>query len=642
MATGLDGARDLNQTKFFSELSPVWRNLLVLFLPWALLIVLVSNLLYDRLLDVRLAPMQHVQQATLGEGLNFLNRRLASLRDNLMFLARQPLLNKALSSQTPADIQVLGQLFQQFSSSAKIYDQIRWIDETGQERVRIDYDDGVAHVVDAAHLENRSDRYYFVETMNLSEGAFYLSRFDLAGEPGNLTVPDKPTMRAGTPIFDNQHRPRGVLLLNYLGRDTLQRLKDVAERQSGSMTLVDHEGYWMLAPEGEPTWGFMRGQPDATLASRYPDTWQRMQESRSGQFSDAAGLWNYIRFDPRERTEFNSATPKQAEYWYLVSLIPERNLHNLRLTVLGQMLLFAVVMLGLGLMVALRLALAEGERNIARQALESSSVRLSMSNQELQQSLEQLKRTQNALIQAEKLSSLGTMVAGVAHELNTPIGAASMAASTLDKHTQEIAGSFAQGLQRSALERYLQRSTEGLAMITGNLARMAQLTRAFKQLASDRASTERRVFDLVALVDEVLLVLNARLKNSDHQVQLLLPDNLVLDSYPGALGQILQNLIDNALIHAFEPGQEGKILVRGYRDVQARVCVIEVQDNGRGMNEEVLSKVFDPFFTTRRGQGGTGLGLHITHQLSVDVLGGQLEVRSIEGEGTSFTLRLPL
>ncbi|PKL97226.1 MAG: hypothetical protein CVV17_12470, partial [Gammaproteobacteria bacterium HGW-Gammaproteobacteria-7] len=167
-------------------------------------------------------------------------------------------------------------------------------------------------------------------------------------------------------------------------------------------------------------------------------------------------------------------------------------------------------------------------------------------------------------------------------------------------------------------------------------------TRAFKQLASDRASTERRSFDLVELVREVMLLFTPKLKQSLHQVRLELPEQLVLDSYPGPLGQILQNLVDNALTHAFEPDSQGLVTVRVEYDRPKHQCLIEVLDNGCGIASEVLGKIFDRFFTTRRGRGGTGLGLYITHQLAVDVLGAELQVRSAPGQGTQFSLRLAL
>ncbi|MFZ3153930.1 sensor histidine kinase [Pseudomonas sp.] len=618
---------------------PVRRNLLLLFVPWTLLILLLMALLYERLLDARLEPLLRDQQISLNEGGGVLNRHLATLRGNLQFLTQQPLLAEVLRDPSADNRRALSQLFIEFARSSAVYDQIRWLDERGAEQVRVDWLDGQPQVREQAHLHNQAQHYYFVETMNLPQGAFYLSRFDLNADSGAVERPLKPTLRGAEPIFDGEGKRRGILILNYLGQVLLQRLAEVSKLYGNNLTLVDHEGYWMLAADAQDAWGFALGKPEATLASRFPDSWRRMQAARNGVFSDSAGYWAFNQFDPYQR---GNKTVETGERWLLVSHLPGQQVQALRMAVLWQVLLFVCVMLCLGLLVVLRLGLAEFERNQVREALEVSSQALQQRNTELRDTVEQLQRTRGALIQAEKLSSLGTLVAGVAHELNTPIGAASMAASTLDKGNQSLQKSLTEGLQRSALERYVQRNDEGLAIILNSLTRMAQLTRAFKQLASDRASTERRRFDLVELVGEVMLLFTPKLKQSNHRVQLELPQSLMLDSYPGPLGQILQNLIDNALIHAFDSGMNGVVTVRVDHDKVRCECVIEVCDNGDGMSEEVLGKIFDPFFTTRRGRGGTGLGLHITHQLAVGILGAELQVRSAPGQGTQFRLRLPL
>jgi signal transduction histidine kinase len=625
------------RSKLLSQ--PVRRNLLLLFVPWTLLILLLMVLLYERLLDARLEPLLRNQQISLNEGVGVLNRHLATLRGNLQFLTQQPLLAEVLQDPSADNRRALSQLFVEFARSSRVYDQIRWLDERGAEQVRVDWRDGEPLARDQAQLHNQAQHYYFVETMNLPQGAFYLSRFDLNADSGTVEQPLKPTLRGAEPIFDGEGKRRGILMLNYLGQVLLQRLAEVSSSYGNNLTLVDHEGYWMLAADEQNAWGFALGKPEATLASRFPGSWRRMQTARNGVFSDSAGFWAFNQFDPYQRGD---KTLEAGEHWLLVSHMPHEQVQGLRMQVLWQVLLFVCVMLSLGLLVVLRLGLAEFERNQVRQALEVSSQALQESNTELRDTVEQLQRTRGALIQAEKLSSLGTLVAGVAHELNTPIGAASMAASTLDKGNKGVQKSLGEGLQRSVLERFLQRNDEGLAIILNSLARMAQLTRAFKQLASDRASTERRSFDLVELVGEVMLLFTPKLKQSNHRVQLELPQSLQLDSYPGPLGQILQNLIDNALIHAFDSGMNGVVTVRVDLDEMRRECVIEVSDNGDGMSEEVLGKIFDPFFTTRRGRGGTGLGLHITHQLAVDILGAELQVRSAPGQGTQFRLRLPL
>lgn len=627
------------QWRTLRQAKPIRRNLMLLFLPWTLLILLLMVLLYERLLDAKLEPLLRDQQNSLNEGVGVLNRHLSALRSHVKFLTHQPLLTKVLEASTEENVHALSLLFQEFSDSTGVYDRIRWLDEYGTERVRVDLRNGRSEVVGADQLQNKASRYFFVEAMNLPVDEFYLSRFDLSQDFGVLEQPHKPTLRGASAVFDEQGKRRGILVLNYLGQVLLQRLRQVSEAYGGNLSLVDHEGYWMLAADPQDAWGFMLNKADATLANRHPQSWRKMRAERSGVFTDDTGFWAYNYFDPREQ---NGEPQVASEQWLLVSLIPSERVQMLRFEAFWQVLIFVCVMLGLGLAVAVRLAIAEIERDQAQRELESSSQALAHSNGELRETVEQLQRTRGALLQAEKLSSLGTLVAGVAHELNTPIGAASVAASTLHKGSQDVQKSFRDGLQRSVLERFLQRNDEGLAIILGNLTRMAQLTRAFKQLASDRASTERRSFDLVELVREVMLVFAPKLKQSPHQVSLEMPDSLLLDSYPGPLGQILQNLIDNALIHAFEPGMQGLVKVRVDHDVLVRSCLIEVTDNGVGMSADVLAKIFDPFFTTRRGRGGTGLGLHITHQLAVEILGADLQVRSTPGQGTQFCLRLVL
>ena len=619
--------------------APVRRNLLLLFLPWALLILLLTLLLHERLLDAKLAPLLRDQQSSLNEGGGVLNRHLATLRGNLQFLIRQPLFADVLAYPSADNRDALGQLFIEFARSTELYDQIRWLDETGIEQVRVDWLEDSPVLRDYAQLQNKADYYYCVEAMSLGKGSFYLSRFDLNKEYGVVEQPLKPTLRSAAPVFDGAGKRRGILVLNYRGHALLQRLSQVSASYGGNLTLVDHEGYWMLAVDPQDAWGFLLGKAEATLASRYPASWQRMKAQNSGVFSDHSGYWAFNHFDPYQRADKSLATSEQ---WLLVSHLPSEQVQGLRAEVLWQVLLFTCVMLPLGLLVALRLGLSEFERDQVRQALEDSSQALQQSNGELRETVEQLQRTRGALLQAEKLSSLGTLVAGVAHELNTPIGAASVTASTLEKATQGVQQSLSDGLQRSVLERFLQRNGEGMTIILNNLTRMAQLSRAFKQLASDRASTERRLFDLVELVHEVMLLFTPKLRQSAHQVILEMPERLQLDSYPGPLGQILQNLIDNALIHAFEPTVHGIVTVRIDHDALRHECVIEVQDNGCGMSEDVLAKIFDPFFTTRRGRGGTGLGLHLTHQLAVDILGAELQVCSALEQGTRFRLRLPL
>lgn len=620
---------------------PLPRNLLVLFLPWSVLIIVLSVQLYDRMLSDRLEPLLDAQTDSLNEGVAVLERHLSSLRGDLQFLSQQPLLKRAIKRASPDSYAALSELLLEFSESRGTYQRIRWLDETGMERVRVDAASGETRAVEAADLQNDSAAYYFVETMHLYRGESYLSRFDLDRQylPNGSIRELIPILRASVPVFSERGERRGILILDYRAERLLGRLQETSVAYGGSLQLLDHEGYWMLGESPEHAWGFMLGKPELTLASQQPLSWRRLLEDQRGSFIDAAGFWAYSHFRPGDK---GAATSNEADHWLLLSHLPADHLRALRWEVLWRVLLFFGVLQGLGLLISVRRAVDEAERLRAEHELYVSSQALAFSNEQLQGTVDQLQRTRRALLQAEKLSSLGTMVAGVAHELNTPIGAASVAASTLEKSSQALQAEMRDGLKRATLERFVQRTDDGLSIISTSLERMAQLTRAFKQLATDRASTERRRFDLRELVDEVILLLQPKLRQSPHRIELDLPKNMMLDSYPGPLGQIVQNLVDNALIHAFDPGVKGVVTVSGKADEANGQYLIEVRDDGRGMSEDVLSKIFDPFFTTRRGQGGTGLGLHITHQLAVDILGAQLDVRSSPGEGSCFSIRLDI
>lgn len=620
---------------------PLPRNLLALFLPWSLLIIVLSLLLYDRMIDDRLAPLLDAQTDSLNEGVAVLERHLSTLRGDLQFLSQQPLLKRAVRQDAEDSDAALSELFAEFSDSRGTYQYIRWLDEQGMERVRVDSHSGKARRVMGADLQSDSAAYYFVETMHLYKGESYLSRFDLERRyrsDGSIES-YVPILRAAVPVFNERGERRGILILDYRAERLLERLRETSVAYGSSLQLLDHEGYWMLGEHPEHAWGYLLGKPELTLASQQPASWRRLHSEQRGSFIDSAGFWAYSHFRPSDAA---LATSNAADHWLLLSHLPARILGELRLQVLWRVLLFFSILQGVGLLISVRRAIDEAERLRAEHGLHVSSRALTASNEQLQRTVEQLQRTRRALLQAEKLSSLGTMVAGVAHELNTPIGAASVAASTLERASREFQVVMREGLKRTTLERFVQRTDDGLSIILISLERMSQLTRAFKQLATDRASTERRRFDLRELVDEVVLLLQPKLRQSDHRIVVEVAPNLLLDSYPGPLGQIVQNLVDNALVHAFDPGVKGVVTVRAEVDEVHGHCVIEVIDNGMGMDAALQNKIFDPFFTTRRGQGGTGLGLHITHQLAVEVLGGELDVASRPGEGSRFTIRFDL
>lgn len=256
------------------------------------------------------------------------------------------------------------------------------------------------------------------------------------------------------------------------------------------------------------------------------------------------------------------------------------------------------------------------------------------------QALTDLRQTQESLVQAERLASLGSLVAGVAHEINTPVGIALTSASVLKAATDDILQAVAtQGVKKSDIMRYLDTANESTRLIMNNAYRAAHLIHSFKQIAVDQTSEARRPFGLKEYIQEIVSSLQPMLKKMPLTLTLDCPVDIVLDSYPGAFAQVITNLTLNCVEHAFGVEDPGVIGIRARLD--GEIVELHVSDDGRGIAPDVLDRIFDPFFTTRRGQGGTGLGLNIVYNLIAKQFAGTITVHSTLGQGTHFTLRFP-
>jgi signal transduction histidine kinase len=266
---------------------------------------------------------------------------------------------------------------------------------------------------------------------------------------------------------------------------------------------------------------------------------------------------------------------------------------------------------------------------------------LAATNRDLQQTLEDLQRTQKQLVLSEKLAALGELVAGVAHEINTPVGVALSAGSTIAEKSRTLNELFAQGeMKRSDLSQYLLDVGEGTEMMLMNLGRASELIRSFKMVAVDQVSENKRFFNIKSYIDEVLLSLRPKLKKTAHRIVVDCATDLMLESYPGAFSQILTNFIINTLIHGFAPDQVGEIRIEVKKNHQN--LEILYSDNGKGMDAEVRDRIFEPFFTTARSQGSTGLGLHIVFNIVTRTLQGTISCESSPGQGTRFFLVVPI
>lgn len=279
------------------------------------------------------------------------------------------------------------------------------------------------------------------------------------------------------------------------------------------------------------------------------------------------------------------------------------------------------------------------ENAIAKRKTEDE---LRASKEKAENALHELNAAQQNLIDAERLAALGGLVAGVAHEVNNPIGISLTVASSFARRTEifEAEVNSGTGLRRSQLEEFVRTSRDAAQQLVSNLHRAGELIQSFKQVAVDRSHAERRQFSLSEATDQIIASLRPALKKASIALSVEVPEGLIIDGYPGSYGQILTNLFLNAANHAFGDGRSGTISIsgrpRGNDDVE-----IIFADDGAGMSPDVQRQAFDPFFTTRRNEGGTGLGLHIVYNLVTQQLGGRMMLDSRLGQGTTFRIIIP-
>lgn len=258
----------------------------------------------------------------------------------------------------------------------------------------------------------------------------------------------------------------------------------------------------------------------------------------------------------------------------------------------------------------------------------------------LKQSIETIKETQEKLMMAEKMASLGTLVAGATHEINTPLGISISSASSLSEKTKRLTGMFEEGaLKKSDFATYLDHTREASAILMSNLQRSADLVQSLKVIAVDQCSEEKREFFVREYLEEIILSLRPKLKRTQHTIETNCPFELSIDNYPGYFSQIVSNLIINSILHGFENIDAGNIMIRA-ESVDENIK-LTYTDNGGGISSDHQHKIFDQYFTTKRGKGGSGLGMHIVHNLVTEKLKGCIKLDSELGKGVEFVIIFP-
>jgi diguanylate cyclase (GGDEF)-like protein len=365
------------------------RYLLTLILPSGLLcLIFVSSLHHEDQVRVR-ENLEAAEELRLVAGARSLIGDFEMITGDIRLMASLPSLARALDKGDAQSLDALTADLVALSASRRLYDQLRWIDESGMERVRVDYVQNQPFVVPVERLQNKAQRYFFIDTMKLAPGEIYVSPLDLNIEQGRVETPLKPTLRLGMPVFDRAGRPRGIVIVNYFGRFLLDKFSDVTEAREGGVrvNLLNRDGYWLVAPQAADEWGFMFGRKEH-FGTRFPEAWTRISAGASGQFEDDDGLWSFITVRPLGAGMASAAGSPLADsggsasigadqyVWKVVSRIPPDMLIRMANRSLGGWILITLLFMGALLAGAFVLARANQRRDAMAESLRTLNRRL--------------------------------------------------------------------------------------------------------------------------------------------------------------------------------------------------------------------------------------------------------------------------
>ncbi|MCB1910067.1 MAG: diguanylate cyclase [Rhodocyclaceae bacterium] len=264
-----------------------------LFLPTATLLAIGAFVHGQGEIDRQIDQLRSRDAQAIGLGAGSLGGRIATISRDLAYLSASNNLRQAVDDPSPGKLADLAEDFAAFARSKAVYDQIRWIDETGIERVRVDLIGGRPEIVPRPRLQDKAQRYYFTDTVKLRPGELFISPLDLNIEQHRIELPHKPMLRVATPLTDSAGRKRGIAIVNYLGRDMLDAFVHQTAAIAGRATMVDRDGYWLKGRTPDDEWGFMFDRPDLSMAARYPAAWQRISADDQGQARLDDGVWTW-------------------------------------------------------------------------------------------------------------------------------------------------------------------------------------------------------------------------------------------------------------------------------------------------------------------------------------------------------------
>ena len=615
---------------FFSRRKPL---LLVCLSGFMIFILLLSWGGYRFFLDNKISQLAWNESEVLSRSATVFSREVGHIKRVTLLLrnsvnARLTSKNQTAFSTDWEDLIV--DEFSQFARTSDLISQVRWIMPNGRERVRINSQAGVITRVDDSQLQDKSDRDYIKNAPHGTENEVYVSALDLNIENKEIIRPFQPTVRGVVKIIGDQS---GFLVVNY-DLSKLFELIRTFSTEEVSLEIVDANGQWVLAADSSLEWGALLHSNDSRLniKTHLPIIWQSMHvtDGLERVFNNGR-LWSFLKQNIDD--DVIGTQSEQASSLYFVARSYSEAFSMWR----GRLLLAIIGIAGFSFIaiawLVWRQITAQFETYRLLILLQEEKAQAEHVNRKLSLTNKRLVDLQDELVETSKLSSLGMMVAGLAHEMHTPLGGVRMAMSSckvwLDK---EIGRSPSDGLDKI---------NDSLLIADKNLTRALDIVSSFKRIVSDRTAHDAQLFFFHTVLNDIVLTYKSTFK-SRVGISLVIkcPDDIEMIGYPGVMSQIIQNLFDNAFEYAFQRSAKGQISITASKEKES--LIFSFEDSGNGISPDVLDSVFEPFITTGRQNNHTGLGLHLVNQWVYQLMRGHIEVASEVGVGTKFIFTIPL